>query len=104
MPTPAQPAKAAATQLEPELLSKLRSLKSMSPAKRARAFKSLEKDVTVFVALILAKLPPVRGHRKDVRDSSRFAAKLVSQDLKGFSNVIAGAAARRDKQFFVDLG
>lgn len=86
-------------------MSKLKAMQSMPPAKAAQMFKSLEKDLFLFGALVLAKGPPLReGQPKDLRNSSRFVAKLVSQDLKGFAKTVARAAETEDKQFFIDLG
>lgn len=101
------PKKAAAAprknELEPQIMSKLDAMQSMPHAKFVETWKTIEKDVLAWTALVHGKAPRPRGKNK-WREFGRFAAKLASQDLRGFSAVIAQAAETRNKHFFIALG
>jgi hypothetical protein len=96
-------AKAHRGQLEPRLMSKLKAMESMPRTKFLQAWKTLETDVLVWAALIHAKNSRML-RSKNWSEINRFIAKLAAEDLRGFRDLIADAAERRSKQFFISLG
>jgi hypothetical protein len=79
--------------LMPEVAKAMRSL---SRVEQKRLLQLLSEDIRALAAILSAK--------KDARNACRFLAKLVANDLNGMSSVVAQAAERRDKQFFIELG
>jgi hypothetical protein len=63
-------------------------------------------DISAWAAILCSKANPAvpSPPEKDLRDSSRFAARVVAHDMKGFAKTITDAAQRGNKRFFIELG
>lgn len=77
-----------------------KAMRSLSRVEQKRLRQLLCEDTRALACILFAKLRAA----KYPWNACRFLAKLVAKDLNGMTSVVAEAAKRRDKQFFIELG